>query len=348
MRACAFTPRTRRGRRRAASAIRRSHACSTRDLPITPAMNSRPPAIGFGAMLSFELAGGERRSRPSSNGPRVLHARRVARRRRESDFASGHDDACRHGRGIACARRHRAGAAARFGGHRGCRGSGRGSPQCARRARRSLRPPDDAAAAAGLKPRATPRARHRPPRGSKWRASPAPRGRRARAAHERRRDGRLERARFGLEPQRIAQQHRGAQDRRVGIGDAAAGDIGRRAVDRLEQPAARLGAQRGRGQHAERPASIEASSVRMSPNMFSVTITSKSRGLRIRCMAAPNRPACARSAPREIPPAAAARRRRAIGARSRARWPCRPRSTAACAGARARGEAHDAFDLPTV
>ena len=33
------------------------------------------------------------------------------------------------------------------------------------------------------------------------------------------------------------------------------------------------------------PASIEASSVRMSPNMFSVTMTSKSAGLRIRCIA---------------------------------------------------------------
>src|SRR5258708_5453185 len=33
------------------------------------------------------------------------------------------------------------------------------------------------------------------------------------------------------------------------------------------------------------PASIDASSVRMSPNMFSVTMTSKSAGLRIRCIA---------------------------------------------------------------
>jgi hypothetical protein len=40
------------------------------------------------------------------------------------------------------------------------------------------------------------------------------------------------------------------------------------------------------------PASIEASSVRMSPNMFSVTITSKSAGRRSRCMAQASTSTC--------------------------------------------------------
>ena len=42
------------------------------------------------------------------------------------------------------------------------------------------------------------------------------------------------------------------------------------------------------------PASIDASSVRMSPNMFSVTITSKSRGRRSRCMAAASTNMCSK------------------------------------------------------
>ena len=40
------------------------------------------------------------------------------------------------------------------------------------------------------------------------------------------------------------------------------------------------------------PASMEASSVRMSPNIFSVTMTSKSHGLRKRCMAAESTSMC--------------------------------------------------------
>ena len=40
------------------------------------------------------------------------------------------------------------------------------------------------------------------------------------------------------------------------------------------------------GHRPSEPGSIDASSVRMSPNMFSVITTSKSAGLRRRCMAA--------------------------------------------------------------
>src|ERR1700723_3690905 len=40
------------------------------------------------------------------------------------------------------------------------------------------------------------------------------------------------------------------------------------------------------------PASMDASSVRISPNMFSVTMTSKSRGLCKRCMAAESTSMC--------------------------------------------------------
>ena len=58
---------------------------------------ARRQQAGFGAMLSFELAGGEPAVAAFLDGPRVLHARRIARRGRESDLASGQHDACRHG-----------------------------------------------------------------------------------------------------------------------------------------------------------------------------------------------------------------------------------------------------------
>ena len=78
-----------------------------------------------------------------------------------------------------------------------------------------------------------------------------------------------------------AQQHRGAEDGGERVGDALAGDVGRRAVDRLVEAAARgpaVAEASADGSIPIEPASIEASSVRMSPNMFSVTITSKSAG----------------------------------------------------------------------
>ena len=49
------------------------------------------------------------------------------------------------------------------------------------------------------------------------------------------------------------------------------------------------------GSKPSEPASIDASSVRMSPNMFSVTITSKLDGLRIRCIAAESTSMCSSS-----------------------------------------------------
>ena len=52
-------------------------------------------------------------------------------------------------------------------------------------------------------------------------------------------DGRFERARLGFELQRVAQQQRGAQDRGIGIGDAAAGDVRRGSMDGFEHSAAR-------------------------------------------------------------------------------------------------------------
>ena len=62
-------------------------------------------------------------------------------------------------------------------------------------------------------------------------------------------------------------------DRRVGIGDPAPGDVRRGTVDRFVQAGLAV-ASEGAGQQPSEPASIEASSVGMSPNMFSVTITS--------------------------------------------------------------------------
>ena len=54
----------------------------------------------------------------------------------------------------------------------------------------------------------------------------------------------------------------------------------------------RLAPSEAEGSTPSEPASIEASSVRMSPNMFSVTITSKSRGRLSRCMAAESTSMC--------------------------------------------------------
>ena len=71
---------------------------------------------------------------------------------------------------------------------------------------------------------------------------------------------------------------RGAQDRAERVGDALAGDVGRRAVDGLVQAAACPSPSEALGSMPSEPVSTAASSVRMSPNMFSVTITSKLPG----------------------------------------------------------------------
>ena len=46
------------------------------------------------------------------------------------------------------------------------------------------------------------------------------------------------------------------------------------------------------GRSPMEPASIDASSVRMSPNMFSITMTSKSRGRLMRCIDAESTSMC--------------------------------------------------------
>ena len=83
----------------------------------------------------------------------------------------------------------------------------------------------------------------------------------------------------------VAEHHRGGEDCRDGIGDALARDVGRGAVARLVQ-ALVVGVQRGRGQHAERAGEHAASSERMSPNMFPVTMTSNFFGAFTSCIAA--------------------------------------------------------------
>ncbi len=57
--------------------------------------------------------------------------------------------------------------------------------------------------------------------------------------------------RFLAQAEGRSQQHRRTQNGAVGIGDAAARDVRRRAVDRLVEPSGSL-AQRGRWQHPER------------------------------------------------------------------------------------------------
>ena len=65
-----------------------------------------------------------------------------------------------------------------------------------------------------------------------------------------------------------------------------AGDVGRRAVHRLEQARARRPPSDALGSMPSEPVSMAASSLRMSPNRFSVTITSKSAGRETSCIAA--------------------------------------------------------------
>src|SRR5690606_28309531 len=63
-------------------------------------------------------------------------------------------------------------------------------------------------------------------------------------------DGLLDGGSFGFQPQRVAQQHRRAEEGRVGIGDAFAGDVRGRAVDRLIDTDLAFLTQRGGRQQA--------------------------------------------------------------------------------------------------
>ena len=99
---------------------------------------ARRQQSGFGAMLTFELAGRRAGGRGVPRRPRLFHAGRIARRRREPGRASGIDDACGHGRiGAPCGGASRW-TAAPVGGYRGVRGPARGSGGGAA-ARRELR-----------------------------------------------------------------------------------------------------------------------------------------------------------------------------------------------------------------
>ena len=91
------------------------------------------------------------------------------------------------------------------------------------------------------------------------------------------------RGRDVVAPERPAEQHRARQDRADRVGHVLARDVRRRAVDRLVQPEHAVRrpalAERRRRQHPQRSRRArDASSDRMSPNMFSVTMTSKCAG----------------------------------------------------------------------
>ena len=149
--------------------------------------------------------------------------------------------------------------------------------------------------------------------------------------------------RLRFQPQRMAQQHGALRMVAIGIGDplpAMSGALPWMGSYRPRVPSP----SDADGSRPMEPASTEASSVRMSPNMFSVTITSKSRGRRTRYIAQRidqmmfavdvgeflRRPRL---------------RSHATGAKSKARWPCPPRS-ASCAGrAPARSAANHTPDL---
>ena len=252
-----------------------------RDSPRTRAMRSRErQQSGFGAMVSSSCTAARRRCSASSTGLEYFTLAESLGGVESLVAHPAHHDACGDGR--VRAPRARASPTACCA----CRSASRAWRTCAPISRAAL-------ARAGAPPRAS-RRRERPQarRRSASTASPAVAGRRGAAAGagdigraQARRRARGSTASssargFGLEAERMAQQHRGAQDRaRRGWRCRLPGDVGRGAVDRLVQAAARRRPSEAEGSMPSEPASIEASSVRMSPNMFSVTITSKSARL---------------------------------------------------------------------
>ena len=81
---------------------------------------------------------------------------------------------------------------------------------------------------------------------------------------------------FQAEP--VPQHERRREEHRQRVGDPLPGDVRRRAVHRLEHARARRPPSEALGSIPIEPVSIAASSERMSPNRFSVRITSKCRG----------------------------------------------------------------------
>ena len=107
-------------------------------------------------------------------------------------------------------------------------------------------------------------------------------------------DGRFYPRRVVLPGESVPQHQRGREEHRERVGDPLAGDVGRRAVDGLEQ-AGPVAAEAALGSSPIEPVSIAASSERMSPNMFSVRITSKWRGAAMSCIAALSTSTCSSS-----------------------------------------------------
>ncbi len=100
------------------------------------------------------------------------------------------------------------------------------------------------------------------------------------------RDGILDRLRRGLELERVPDQERRGQDRRERVGFVLAGDVGRRAVDRLVQAAGRATPRLALASMPIDPVIMLASSESMSPNMLLVAMTSNWRGFFTSCIAA--------------------------------------------------------------
>ena len=123
----------------------------------------------------------------------------------------------------------------------------------------------------------------------------APQVGRAQAVGQRPVDGRFYRRRLVFHSESVAQHHRRREEHRQRVGGAGAGDVGRRAVDRLEHARVRPPPSDALGSIPIEPVSIAASSERMSPNMFSVTITSKWRGAAISRIAALSTSRCSSS-----------------------------------------------------
>ena len=143
------------------------------------------------------------------------------------------------------------------------------------------------------------------------------------AAFDDRIDGAFDRNRFGFEAERMAQQQRGAEDRAAGIGDALAGDVGRRAVDRLVQADASV-AERSRRQQAQRAGQHRRL---VGEDVAEHVLGDDRRRIRAarasRCIAIESTSWCS-SVTSGNSSRRCASRPRATAARFPARWPCRP------------------------
>ncbi len=167
------------------------------------------------------------------------------------------------------------------------------SPRSMHRRQRTEPCPAPAGLRCPFRPPGAGQRRQRPPRGRAKRARAGCENvRGARACSDGSGHGALHGSGFRAQAKRGSQQQRGAEDRSVGVGDSLARDVGRRAVDRLVEPAR---SRRPRRPTAASPAIRPASRPRRSGCRRTCSRSQRRRnrrGRRIRCIAAESTSMC--------------------------------------------------------